>query len=82
MQLENDYTQLAAERDQLKTDWEQQQDHIADIRQKVTLLQLSLKSHVLENTVKAAAAKDLMTQINDLLAMTEPPKLDKTNKHI
>lgn len=63
MQLEREYVQLAEERDQLKNALQQQHEQFAEVKQKIDLLQLSLKSHVLESAVKPAANKDLQQQI-------------------
>lgn len=75
MQLERKYVQLIEEYDQLKADQQNAQVQTNEARQKLTLLQLSVKTHLLDNTIKVAAGKDLQTQINGILKDLEETKL-------
>lgn len=75
MQLERKYVQLIEECDQLKADQQNAQAQISEAQQKLTLLQLSVKAHLLDNTIKAAAGKDLQAQIKSIFKDLEETKL-------
>jgi chromosome segregation ATPase len=75
MQLENEYIQLLAEREQQQKTLLNEQQTLHDVKKKFDLLHLSLNVLLLENAAEDSAHQELRKQIEEIANLLSKPQI-------